>query len=113
MSILTDLVAVCRSQRLPVATSIYLDSPAPPRYAVITPLTETYTLWGDNQPGVNIEEARLNLYIRGDFTPDAAALTKACREHGLTVTARTYVGFETDTGYHHWAIDLADYRQEP
>lgn len=112
MDILTEITDLCRTLSLPVATSIWLEAPAPDCYAVITPLTESYALWGDDRPGVNIEEARISLYTRGDYTETAKQLGEACLERGLTVTGRTYVGFETDTKYHHWAIDLADFDSE-
>lgn len=34
-------------------------------------------------------------------------ITGALLHAGFTITARTYVGHEDDTGYHHYAIDIA------
>lgn len=32
---------------------------------------------------------------------------KAVLNADMTITDRRYIGFETDTGYHHYAIDVA------
>ena len=63
----------------------------------------------NNRPGVNVEEARLSLFCTSNYRTLAQQITDACIDAGLTVTARTYVGHEDDTGYHHWAIDLASF----
>lgn len=34
-------------------------------------------------------------------------LVRALLAADVTVTDRRYIGFETDTGYHHYAIDVA------
>jgi len=30
-------------------------------------------------------------------------------QNGFTVTGRMYNGYETDTGYHHYTVDAAQY----
>lgn len=37
------------------------------------------------------------------------AVTNALLAAEMTVTERQYLGFETDTGYHHYNIDVANY----
>lgn len=109
MSLLAKLTAICHDLNLPVATAAYTESPAPDTYAVLTPLDEVFRLYRDNKPGIDVEEVRLSLFCKINYRTIAKRLTDACIDAGLTVTARRYVGHEDDTGYHHWAIDLATY----
>lgn len=109
MSLLTDLTSMCKKLKLPVATVLYTESPAPDSYAVLTPLDEVFHLYRDNKPGIDVEEVRLSLFCTTNYRSLAKQITTACINAGLTVTARRYVGHEDDTGYHHWAIDLAAY----
>lgn len=107
MSLLADLTAVCKKLKLPVATVLYTESPAPDTFAVLTPLDEVFRLYRDNKPGIDVEEVRLSLFCKNNYRTLAQRITDACFDAGLTVTARRYVGHEDDTSYHHWAIDLA------
>lgn len=36
-------------------------------------------------------------------------IIRALLAAGLTVTARSYIGFEEDTGYHHYNVDVANF----
>lgn len=109
MSLLADLTSMCKKLKLPVATVLYTESPAPESYAVLTPLDEVFHLYRDNKPGIDVEEVRLSLFCTTNYRTLAKRITTACINAGLTVTARRYVGHEDDTGYHHWAIDVAAY----
>lgn len=51
------------------------------------------------------------MFTTGNYLPVRDRLTQALLDAGLTVTARRYVGFEADTGYHHYAIDIASHHQ--
>ncbi len=35
------------------------------------------------------------------------AIVRALLSNDFTITARSYIGFETDTGYHHYNVDVA------
>ena len=37
------------------------------------------------------------------------AVIHALLEAGITITARQYLGYETETGYHHYNVDVAHY----
>ena len=109
MSLLAKLTSICHDLNLPVATAAYTKSPAPETYCVLTPLDETFQFYRDNKPGVDVEEARISLFCKTNYRVLAKKLTTACIDTDLTVTARRYIGHEDDTGYHHWAIDLASF----
>lgn len=106
MSILEDLNAVCAALEIPVETGIFSDE-APDTYIVITPLSDTFDLHADNAPGVDIQEARLSLYTKGSYTALKNRLVRLLLREDFTITGRTYNGYETDTGYHHYTVDAA------
>ena len=87
-------------------TGIFSDE-APDIYIVITPLSDTFDLHADNAPGIDIQEARLSLYTKGSYTALKNRLVRLLLREDFTVTGRTYNGYETDTGYHHYTVDAA------
>lgn len=105
-TLLEQVTVVADRLGLPIAAGLHTDSPAPATYLVATPLSDMFDVYGDNQPGVEIEELRLALFTTGNYLTTRDWLTRALLDAGLTVTARRYVGFEADTGYHHYALDV-------
>ena len=108
MSILEELTALCAGLEIPVETGIFSDE-APDTYIVITPLSDSFDLHADNAPGVDIQEARLSLYAKGSYTALKNRLVRLLLRRDITITGRMYNGYETDTGYHHYTVDAANY----
>lgn len=106
MSILEDLTSILATKGIPVETGIFSDE-APDTYIVITPLSDTFDLHADNAPGVDIQEARLSLYTKGSYTALKDRIVRLLLREDFTITGRTYNGYETDTGYHHYTVDAA------
>ena len=106
MSLLSELNAIAESCSVSVETGVFSDA-APNTYLVLTPLTDSFELHADNQPSVDIQEVRLSLFCRENYTKIKNRLVKAALNADMTITDRRYIGFETDTGYHHYAIDVA------
>ena len=53
------------------------------------------------------------LFSRGNYLKRKKQLSKALLAADFTITDRRYIGHEDDTGYHHYAIDVAKlYRLE-
>ena len=112
MSLLSELKTVIEAVGLPVATGVFSDEP-PEEYVVVTPLADTYELHADNLPEYEIQEARLSLFSRGNYLKRKKQLSKALLAADFSITDRRYIGHEDDTGYHHYAIDVAKlYRLE-
>ena len=112
MSLLLELKTVIEAVGLPVETGVFSDEP-PEEYVVVTPLADTYELHADNLPEYEIQEARLSLFSRGNYLKRKKQLSKALLAADFTITDRRYIGHEDDTGYHHYAIDVAKlYRLE-
>lgn len=74
---------------------------------MIVPLADTFDLHADNAPGVDIQEARLSLFSRGSYTNIKNRLVRLLLREDYTITGRLYNGYETDTGYHHYTVDVA------
>ena len=106
MSLLSELNTIVGSCGIPVETGVFTD-PAPDTYLVLTPLADTFDLHADNRPGIDTQEVRLSLFCKENYTKIKNRLVKAVLNADMTITDRRYIGFETDTGYHHYAIDVA------
>ena len=104
MSILQELNALL-SPILPVKTGVFSGVP-PDEYLVLTPLADSFPLFGDNTPLIDMSEVRLSLFSKSNYLRRKNEITRALLAADFTVTARLYVGYEADTGYHHYAIDV-------
>ncbi len=104
MSLLAELNAVL-SPLLSVETGVFSKKP-PSRYLVITPITDTFAVFADNQPRQEVQEARLSLFDKGNYLALKNQIVHALLDADFTITDRRYIGHEDDTGYHHYAIDI-------
>ena len=106
MSLLSELKIVIEAVGLPVETGVFSDEP-PDEYVVVTPLADTYELHADNLPGYETQEARLSLFSKGNYLMRKGQLSNALLAADFVITDRRYIGHEDDTGYHHYAMDVA------
>lgn len=106
MSLLSELNTLLTDCGIPVETGIFSDK-APDAYLVITPLSDSFELHADNAPGCETQEARLSLFTKGSYTKLKNSLVRALLGADFYITDRRYIGFEAETGYHHYAIDVA------
>ena len=111
MSLLSELNTLLKPL-IPIETGVFSDVP-PNRYLVITPMSDTFELYADNMPNHEIQEARLSLFDKGSYTVIKNKIVRALLNADITITDRRYIGHEDDTGFHHYAIDVAKhYRTE-
>lgn len=108
MSVLADIQTALSGLDIPIETGVFGDS-APAKYIVVVPLTDTFDLHADNAPGIEVQEARLSLYAQGSYTANRNNIVKTLLKNDFTITDRRYIGYETETGYHHYVIDVAKY----
>lgn len=106
MSLLSELNAIAEGCGIPVETGVFSDT-APDTYLVLTPLSGSFDLHADNCPGIDTQEVRLSLFTKGSYTKLKNRLVRTLLGADFYITNRRYIGFETDTGYHHYAIDVA------
>lgn len=105
MSLLAGLTALL-TPIVAVETGIFSGA-APVEYIVITPLADTFEVYADNSPEFEVQEARLSLFSKQNYLQRKRQIEGALLQYNYTITDRRYIGFERDTGYHHYAIDVA------
>lgn len=106
MSILEELQIVLEPLGIPTQTGVFTDT-APDKYIVIVPLADSFDLHADNTPSVDIQEVRLSLFCKGSYTKEKNAIVRTLLGADFTITDRRYIGYENDTGYFHYAVDVA------
>ncbi|PKY65718.1 hypothetical protein CYJ25_08065 [Schaalia turicensis] len=111
--LLENLSHIAKQLRLAYAVSCYTASPAPDTYLVFTPLTDSFEIFADNTPGIEIEEARISLFTKTNYLALRDQITKALISARLVITGRRYIGYEADTGFHHYSIDVSSFRACP
>lgn len=105
MSILAELNTLL-TPVLPVETGVFSGVP-PDEYLVLTPMTDIFSLFGDNKPLMDISEVRISLFSKDNYQQKRRQITTALLGADFTITDRRYIGHEDDSGYHHFAIDVA------
>ena len=108
MSILSDLKTTLTPLGYPLETGVFSDT-APDQYIVIVPMSDTFEIHADNRPQADVQEARLSIFSKGNYNSMKNAIVRALLAAGFTITARQYIGYETETGYHHYNVDAAQY----
>jgi hypothetical protein len=106
MSILSDLNTLITAIPLPVETGVF-SGKAPDEYGVIIPLSDIFEVHANNRPGYDVQEARISLFSKGNYLLRKKQMTTALLNANFTITERRYIEHEDDTGYHHYAIDVA------
>ena len=106
MSLLSDLSEVLEPLNIPIETCVFSGMP-PDEYLVFIPLTDIFEVHADNRPGFDVQEVRISLFSKGNYQQRKRQITGVLLNEDFTVTERRYIGHEDDTGYHHYAIDVA------
>ena len=108
MSVLEDIQSTIIPLEIPIETGVFSNK-APDKYIVVVPLADTFELMADNMPQIDVQEARLSVFCKGSYTRMKNQIIRALLANDFTITARQYIGYETDTGYHHYNVDVAKY----
>ena len=106
MSILSELNTLFETANIPVETGVFSGVP-PDEYLVLTPLTDTFAVYGDNKPLADVSEVRISLFSKNNYLQRKNQLVRMLLQADFVITDRRYIGHEDDTGYHHYAIDVA------
>ena len=101
-----ELHALLSGLGVPVETGIFSSAP-PEEYLVVTPLADTFPLHADDRPQSETQEARVSLFSKGNYLSRKNQIVRALIAADFTITARLYVGYEEDTHYHLYCIDIA------
>lgn len=103
LTVLTNLIG---GLNIPLETGVFKGK-APDRYIVLTPLSDTLELFANNRPGAEIQEVRISLFDKGNYLKTKNQLTRSLLNSDITITDRRFIGHEDNTGYYHYAIDVA------
>ena len=106
MSVLSDINSTLGKLGIPLETGVFSET-APDTYIVVVPLTDTFGVNADNSPTYDVQEARISLYSKGNYGADKNRIIRLLLSEDFSITGRQYVGFEADTGYHHYVVDVA------
>ena len=106
MSVLSDINATLEPLGIPLETGVFKDE-APDKYIVVVPMADSFELHADNTPAYDVQEARISMYAKGSYTKDKNAIVRALLGADFTITDRRYIGYETETGYFHYNVDVA------
>ena len=106
MSLLSELKSIIESIGIAVETGVFSDT-APESYVVLTPTVDTFPLSADNFPINEIQEVRISLFDKGNYTKKKNQIVRLLLQADITITDRRYITHEDSTGYHHYAIDVA------
>ena len=106
MSLLSELKSIAENCGVKVETGVFSDAP-PYEYIVLTPLSDSFEMHCDNLPEYEIQEVRISIFSKGNYTALKYKLVTAILKADITITDRRYIGHEDDTGYHHYAVDTA------
>lgn len=108
MSILSELNTLLETINIPVETGVFSGVP-PDEYVVLTPLADTFAVFGDNKPLADINEVRISLFSKNNYLQRKNQLVRLLLQADFVISDRRYIGHEDDTGYHHYAIDVAKF----
>jgi len=106
VSILAELNALLVLLGIPLETGAFTGK-APDEYVVIIPLSDTFEVHADNAPGLEVQEARLSLFSKRNYLQRKNQIVSTLLQNDFTVTGRRYLGYEIDTGYHHYSVEVA------
>ena len=107
MRLLEKLITILSDIGVPVETGLF-SGQAPNQYIVLIPMTSTYELYADNLPKQDVEDVRISVYSKSNYLNLKRRLESKLLENGLTITERRYIGFEKESEYHHFTIDVAN-----
>ncbi len=67
MSLLSELKDIAENCGVKVETGVFSDTP-PDEYIVLTPLADSFEMHCDNLPEYEIQEVRISIFSKGNYT---------------------------------------------
>ena len=106
MNILSEVKTLLETLNIPIETGVFT-SEAPNEYIVLVPLADSFPLNADDEPQTDKQELRISIFTKGNYIKLKNSITGRLITHFFYITDRRYNGYETDTGYHQYTIDVA------
>ena len=76
MNLLSELSAIAKKLKIPAQTAVYSGN-APDEYLVFTPLYDSFELHADNAPNAEVQEVRISLFSKNNYSRAASRLVRA------------------------------------
>lgn len=108
MSFLSEIQEALAPLNIPLETGVFTGE-APDAYLVVVPMTENYEYYADDTPSLDVCEARISIFSKSNYQRIKKAVVNALHAADFTITLRQYIGYEPDTGYHHYNVDAEKY----
>lgn len=106
MNILSEVKELLKSLNIPIETGVF-SKEAPSEYIVLVPLVDTYPLNADDEPQLDKQEVRITIYTKGNYIRLKNKISGRLIAHFFCITERRYGGYDTDTGYYQYTVDVA------
>lgn len=106
MSILSEAKEIISGLGIPVETGVFKRE-SPETYVILVPLVDTYPLSADNKPEVDLQELRITIFSKGNYTAVKNKIVKKLFDSEFYITERKYNGFDTESGYYQYSVDVA------
>lgn len=69
-------------------------------------MNDLFDLFADNLPQHEIQEARISLFTKHNYMARKNEIVGLLLGADFTMSDRRYLGFEEDTGFHHYSVDV-------
>ena len=106
MNILSEVKELLTPLGIPIETGVF-NGTAPDSYIVLVPLSDSFPLNADDQPQTDEQELRISIYSKGNYLQIKNQVTARLLSNYFYITDRRYNGYDTDTGYYQYTIDVA------
>lgn len=106
MNILEEVKTLLEPLNIPIETGVFSDT-APDRYIVLVPLVDSYPLNADDTPQADEQELRITIFSKSNYISLKDQIAGRLVSNYFYITDRRYNGFDTETGYHQYVIDVA------
>ena len=106
MNILNELTTLFDTLRIPAETIEFTETPQPETFAVFTPIDDNLALFADDEPHMEIQSVRISVFTKHNYLQLIKNIKKSLLADGFTISDSRKVAYESDTKYHHYAIDV-------
>lgn len=107
MNILSQVNLLLSSLNIPVETGS-MKQVTSDKYIVLVPLSDSYPLCADNLPVVDLQELRITIFSKENYIKLKNQIVSILLNNELCITDRKYNGYDADTGYYQYTIDVAN-----
>lgn len=106
MNILSEVKTLLATLGIPIETGTF-KSEAPNKYIVLVPLSDSFPVSADDKPVTDVQELRITLFSKENYLQTKNRIVSIMIANYFFITDRKYNGYDTDTGYYQYTIDVA------